>query len=183
METSDLIGVVGGALGVFAFFWKFTEALISHVVVELSIQPDAVSSEKVPTARVMIENTGQVPKKISYAALVISPESVSLAAIADVVKASSRKKRRRLLTQPMLEIYRCQPDEVIVDDESEVGLLPLRFLYEEQQQIGNERIQYRHVIPEAFRKPGKVFIVRLVVYSSYFFGFVRWRTTSDLLIG
>lgn len=178
MEANDIVGMVGGLFGIIALGWRLIEALLSHLTISLEIE-----GAEVPTARITVANSGNLPKRIDYAALLFLREDRSLADISAALTAQAGGRPADDAAPPLSAIHERRPDTPIYDAKGEVGIVPLPFLHDEQMQIGNEVVQCRELIPAEIRAAEGVFVVRLVIFVKYSFGIVRWRQTSDLYIG
>ncbi len=151
---------------------------MSHVVIELEVEQKKTGSKNITTANVVIENSGKVPKQIDYAVLLITPDNTQLRNI--VLPPNNGENKTDGVSDPLNSLYNKRYTSIEFDSESEVCVIPLKFIYDEQGQIGNEKIQYRHVIPSNVGREGQVYLVRAIIYVKYSLGIVRWRTTSDL---
>jgi hypothetical protein len=182
-SLKDALTIVGGALGAIAFLWRIWDTIASHLRVELEVKQEPNRKCRIATALVTVENQGLTPKRFHYAALLIgigAPTVAELSAkIASGIGAPGSNDGK---PHGLRRIFQISPSEPIYANAGEFAIVPLPFLYQDQMQIGNERIRQRVVLASERLQADKHYTVLLVVIVKHSFGILRWRTTSDLLI-
>jgi hypothetical protein len=182
-RRKDLFTIVGSLAGIAALvwnlYWTLSNAQRSYVQPSLEVH---TANNGNFTALATIENKGTLPKKIDYAALVISPAGADIReVVASLKSCSAETSPVNISAEPASTVltYLPKPDEPLYCP-GELSVVPMTFFYKEQKQIGDEKLSSRISIDvNAFRHPSNpspTYEVRFVV-----FGDGRTRESLDLL--
>ncbi len=178
----DVLTIVGGALGAVAFFWRLWDSAVSYVNLDMEIEEVGNAELNTMTAALTLENSGTTPKRVRYAALLIGPDAAGLAEIArPIAERLGITRSPKTKISDMRYIYGCKQPQPIYDEDGRFALIPIRFFYLEQMQVGNERVKYRCKIDVARLTEGRFYNVFFVVFDVHAFGLLRWRATNELL--
>lgn len=179
----DLLGIVGGLLGAIAFFWKLWDTFSAYVRIDVEVERPGKGDDGAPTIVATVENQGFVPKRVDYATLVIAPERTGLEAAAAALRPHLGAEGTDGAdgASPLAALFGRRVREPVYAPDGRFALLPLPFFYEEQRQVGNERVRARSSVATERLRSGESFAVVLVVFLRYPLGLVRVRVTSDLL--
>jgi hypothetical protein len=167
---SEALQLIGGVLGVLAFFWKVWDSFNSYIHLDLEVSQDMTG---LLTAKTTIENKGLWPKPLDYAFLLISKEEESPQ---KVVKEIINTEIKNLKTSGKLTLEQFKPSKPIYV-ESGRALIPLPFFYVEQTNIGDEKLTCRTSIDTSKFEKGIPYSVRFNIL-----GRGRIRSTQDLFI-
>lgn len=177
MDIKLVLSIVGGTLGAITFFWKLLEELLSHVTIDIKVDSLSWVSKDKATALVTITNSGKIPKRINYAVLLLTNEEEKI----DQTISKIFGKHIESKSEAIYYINQNKVEKIIYSDCGTAALIPLPYFHSEQFQIGNEKIAYRCSIDLTKLIKDKNYDVRAYVFMSHI-GFIRWRTSSDLLI-
>lgn len=169
---NEILQLIGGTLGVIAFFWKLWDSFHSYIYLDLEVSQIQELAGFL-TAKTTIENKGLWPKSLEYAFLLISKEEENPQAIAKQLIEIERKKRK---LSDKLTFEQVKPEKPIYT-ESGNALIPLPFFYSEQTSIGDEKLTCRSSIDISKFEKGIPYSVRFTI-----FGRGRVRSTQDLFI-
>ena len=164
----EWIKILGGAAGVVALIWRFMDEFGSYLRISIKVEP--VSPEWA-TALTSVENNGNRPKNLSYAFLLVSPESETLKDSAEIIAAEIGFKGRLKSTNDFKFLRAPKPIYA-----GGCALIPLTFYYLENVDIADEALTYRALIDLRQLREG-------IPYAVRFFVFGKWRlhrSTHDL---
>jgi hypothetical protein len=170
MTMNETLQLVGGVLGVIAFFWKVWDSFNSYIYLHLELSQD---KDGFLTAKTTIENKGLWSKSLDYAFLLIGREEENPQIIAKELIELERKNRKLSDELPFEQIKPRKP----IYTESGRALIPLPFFYSEQSNIGDEKLTCRSSIDTSKFEKGVPYSVRFTI-----FGRGRVRSTQDLFI-
>jgi hypothetical protein len=175
-SASDALKLIGAILGIFSFSWNVWSALRSYLKLDIAISNFNANSA---VAKVSVTNSAFTSKQISFAALIISSERLTLVEAASRLDVSNTKHHGD--SRGLVHLYKTAAETPLVREDCR--LVPLRELYKEQAMVGpGETVS--HVCPldlSTFAR-GSIQVVRFIVFVSYFGLYLRWRYTSDALM-
>ena len=173
-EFLDYVKIIGGILGIIAFFWKVIDSLNSYLQISIKIEEDKNGELSIRTA---ISNKSVLPKDIKNAFVIISPENESVVKSAEIIRTTFSKE----ITNHIDKQFTCTNDfEVLKINEPKYldnmyAYIPLSFYFLENVSIGDENLSYRASINKKELNSG--------IYSARLFIFHKTRlhrTTQDL---
>jgi len=174
--------LIGALLGIVSFTWKLIEVLISHVNLMVEAERIKGSQNEMPTLKLSISNSENVPKKLHYVCLMLYPDDITINSAIKIIKNQIEEKPANGPFN-LLDIYHTKKLGTSIASTSElVFLIPVSFFHLEQMQVGNETISHRlslGFLPECTNRPLQV---RLIVFTKYFGFYVRWRQSSELIL-
>ena len=175
-DAADALKLVGGILGVVSFSWNVWSAMRSYLKLEITVKNLGPASA---VAKISVTNSAFTSKQISYAALILSGEQMTLAEAATMLldeKAGSGDYSRALV-----HLYKKAGEAPLM--QNGCGLIPLRELYKDQEMVGpGETVSHVCGLDLSSFPAGSLQIVRFIVFVSYFGQYLRWRYTSDALM-
>ena len=133
-----------------------------------------------PVVKVSVSNSGLTSKMISYSALLITPEEVSLAeaGVRRLCKQDAGQAKSREKDHPLMRLFRFSATSV--QHEGGCTLIPLKELYEDQNMVGpGEIIACACSVDLSRFRASSTCAVRYLIFISYFGLYVRWRFTAD----
>ena len=167
---NEILQLIGGVLGVIAFFWKVWDSFNSYIYLDLEVSQDITGFL---TAKTTVENKGLWPKPLEYAFLLIGKETEKTQTVAKEIAEIERKKVK---TSDKLTLEQIKPSKPIYTD-SGSALIPLPFFFSEQTRIGDEKLTCKSSIDKSRFEKGIPYFVQFVI-----FGRGRIRSTQDLFI-
>lgn len=176
--------ITGAIFGLIAFFWKLWDFLwahvFSHLQLQLEVSPLSTKLMKISTE---IENKGSIARKVHFAFLLISPEGVGLSDALKKVMAADEDATLPGATPLMLRKLMQAGDKAPGNmDDAQYHYCPLPYFYQEQLQVGNERIKYATSVSLEQFAAGKTYTVRFVIISLHLMRtYLRYRSTSDIM--
>lgn len=187
-EVTFFFQIIGGILGIIAFLWNLLGYLWTYIFSHLQID---ISNEKIKAGdheklkvNTIVENKGSIAKRIDFSFILIMPENESFKNALHKITGSfglSGKNNEPLINLHLLTENKEQILFRVVD--KRFAILPLPYFYDEQFQIGNEKIKYASVIDLADFEKGQVYNIRFVTVSRHLFNvYLRHRSTSDIFI-
>lgn len=177
MGLVDALTVFGAILGAIAFGWNFWTALRAYLLLNVEVKEVAGGQAVI---KVSAANSGVTSKAITYAALFITPEDMSISeAVDQITKAEGNTIPRNSVDASLARISKHKGGRLYSED---CVLIPLDELFHEQAMVGpGETIVHACSLPISRLKPATTYIVRFLVYVWYFNIFLRWRFTADAL--
>jgi hypothetical protein len=178
MSGTEILKLVGSILGVVAFVWNVWTSARSYLVLTMEIRNPADAAG--PILRVTAANSGVVSKMISYAVVLIAPESMVLAdalekILGEKLTSSTGLRRRR---NAVVRMFRNAGDTARYS--GDCALLPLPEMYRDQAMVGpGEIVSYAFSIDGSKLKANETYIARFLVFILYPGSFLRWRFTAD----
>lgn len=169
----DIVGLIGGLLGIVAFIWRVRDQLQSYLHLALHVEYDKRGG--VATALATVENKGTRRKNLDYALLLIGPESESPIKTAQEIAAVVGIDLQISSTNDVVEHLRM--DEPIYTHTGR-ALIPLPFFYSEQVRIADETLTYKTLIDPTKMKKGEPYAVRFFIAEKR----RLHRSTQDLLV-
>jgi len=167
MSETELIKLLGAIAGLAAFVWRLFDEFGSYL--RISVKAESPKNGWV-TILTTIDNKGNRPKNLSYACLLLGPESEPPLDSARFVAKEIGYKGDLRYTNHIGNLHSEEP--VYADGRV---LVPLRFFYSENIQIGDETVTYRTPIDAHQLKPGVPYSGRLLVFPKR----RLHRTTQD----
>ena len=153
-----ILGSVGAILGSIAFAWRVFDEFGSFLRISLKVE---APKDGWTTALTTIDNKGRLKKKISYAILLIGPESESPMQTAQMLARQEGYSGLLENTNDLEGFIVTNP----VTSEDRM-LIPLLFYYSENVRIADETLTYRVPINiEAFA-PASPYAVRFYVFPA-----------------
>ena len=150
---------------------------MSHVRLDIEVDSLSWTDRDKATALVTLENSGKIPKKINYAVLIVTNENENIDhAISKVFDKNFKSK-----TEAVYYINKAKIYDKMYGICGSTAFIPIPYFFSEQTQIGNEKIKYRSSIDLTKLEKNTTYVVKVYVFMKHF-GFVRWRSSSDLLI-
>lgn len=180
--------IVAGILGIIAFLWNLLGYLWTYVFSHLQMD---LSNEKIKTENfdklkitTIVENKGSIAKAINFSFILISPENESfkdsLGKISDSFGLKGKNQESLTLLHLLTENKEKLESRVA---DHRFAIFPLPYFYNEQFQIGNEKVKYASIIDLANFKKNQVYNIRFVAVSRHLFNiYLRHRSTSDVFI-
>lgn len=178
-QFTEVLKIVGAVLGLLAFVWNVWTFLRSYLVLGLELRKPDVGDVIV---KMTVANSGVTSKVISYAALLVSPENLSLAdAVGNLLgQASLGPPASRNQPNALTRLFRGGGDKRRCSQGC--ILIPLKELFNEQAMVGpGESISHACSLHASGLMPNTTYIVRFLVFVSYVRIFIRWRFTTDAL--
>ena len=178
-NVATVIGIVGGILGFIAFIWQTVLAIIAHLHISLKIEK-AISDSYPYTALVTIENKGVLRKRLDYALLLIAPENEFFQ---DTFKNLAYDFQISQLSGFDIQYLKTHMTEPKYAKNKQRAIIPIPFLFQEQEGIGVEQVSCRCTLDAAKLENGIAYSVKLIIYDVWpLLRFVRCRATQDLLV-
>ena len=180
--------LAGGILGIIAFFWNLVGFLwtyvFSHLQIDISNEKIILNNEEKLKVTVMVENKGNIAKKIDFAFLLIKPDKESFKnALLQIANHNGFQGEHIEITNLLQHLVekREQLSSKIIDNCFAIHTLP--YYYDEQFQIGNEKVKYSCILDLTGLQKNSVYNIRFVTISKHLFKiYLRYRSTSDLFI-
>lgn len=169
----DIVGLIGGLLGIIAFLWRVTDQFQSYLHLALHVKYDKGSG--IVTALATVENKGTRRKNLDYALLLIGPELESPIKTAQEIAVVEGIDVQISSTNDVVEYLR--RDKPIYTDTGR-ALIPLPFFYSEQVRIADETLTYKTLIDQAKMKKGEPYAVRFFIAEKR----RLHRSTQDLFV-
>jgi hypothetical protein len=187
-KVKFIFQVVGGLLGIIAFLWNLVGYLwtyiFSHLQVDLSSEKIKIGNAEKLKVTTIVENKGTIAKKIDFAFLLIKPENESFRNSLLLIAKYQGLETEDIGTPELLGYLAKQKDRLsgkTIDNRFSIYTLP--YFYDEQFQIGNEKVKYSCIIDLAELQENKVYNLRFVTISMHLFKtYLRHRSTSDVFI-
>lgn len=170
----DAFKLVGAALGLAAFIWNLWSVLRSYLVLGLELR-EVEPGELI--VKVSATNSSLTTKMISYAALLVTPEAVSISgAVERLLSQTPSGSSNR--SNSVLRLFHDGGDER--RHASNCVFIPLSELYTEQRRVGpGESVSYARSVDLSQLLVNTTHTVRFFVFISYAGVFIRWRITAD----
>ena len=128
--TRDYATVVGAALGTLAFAWRLYDGISHFVYIELTVKQDG----DFLLVRTMVDNKSGFSKELDNALIVIGPENESVLRTAECLLNEPIPSTNALAAKKV-------PEGIFAADDGR-ALVPVKFYYEENLGIADERIGY-----------------------------------------
>jgi hypothetical protein len=174
MQIDELIktilAVLGAITGTVALGWRVVDEFGSFLRISLKVDPPRGGWM---TALTAIENKGNRSKPVSYAMLLIGPESESPIKTAKIL-ATQAGYEGQIRDTNDLELF-------VVHEVVAVGgrrLIPLPFYYSENIDIADEGLTYRAAINIENFAPATPYAIRFFVFAA---GWLH-RSTHDAIV-
>lgn len=169
MKTIELIKLIGGIAGLFAFIWKVLEELVGYLRIKIEVN----NSNK--TILSEVENIGKIQsKRISNAFLIINLEHEKLIDVGNIIANEMGLNLHFSCTNDFESL---KGTKLIYKNEN-IAYLPLPFFFSENIGIGDEKLSYRSSVDTSKLSKG-TYSVRLFIFGNK----NRYhRTTHDLLV-
>jgi len=167
----EAIKLIGGILGIIAFFWKIADEFFSYLHIAVKAEKD---NQGIVTALATVENKSRRRKNIAYALILIGPEDESPVETAGML---ATKIGTGIQIKYTNDIEHLRTDKPVYLDDGR-AFIPLPFFYSEQVDIGDEVLTYRCLI-DTTRIPKET------PYSIRFFVFGKGRlhrSTQDMFV-
>lgn len=174
--------ITGAIFGLVAFFWKLWDFLWSHIFshlqLHLDVSPLSPTMMKISTE---IENNGSAARNVHFAFLLISPEGVGLSQALKAIFSDNDEKLPESIPHILRRLIQEGDVPIRNLEERDYHFHPLPYFYQEQMQVGNEKIKCAASIPLEQFAAGKTYTVRFLIISLHMMGtYLRYRTTSDI---
>jgi hypothetical protein len=156
-DFSEILKTLGALAGVAAFAWRLVDEFGAYLRISLKIEASANGWVTVLTC---VENRSNRAKDISYALLLVGPESESPLATAALLEATIKSGRQLQFTNDLAHLRVEGP--VFVQGR---GLIPLPYYFSENVAIGDETLTYRVPIPVDGLSPGTPYSVRFFLFA------------------
>jgi len=166
----EWIKILAGVAGVTALLWRLIDEFGSYLRISIKVEP---FNAEWATALTAVQNNGNRPKKLSYAFLLVSPESETLKHSANML-ATAIGCKRPLKSTDDFKLLRV-PQPIYAGD---CAVIPLPFYYLENIDIADEAVTYRALIDLRRLREDIPYAVRFYVFG-------KWRlhrSTHDLFI-
>lgn len=163
-RLQQTLTVLGAATGIAAFLWttawQWNKAATSSVEIGLVLKVDPVHV----IADMTVENKGDTRQKIDYAALLFTPHDQSFVFSARQLANCAGDSARFDGSGAMTTVLTLPHSERVLSCNGSL-IDPVPFLYEEQRDVGNEKIGCEASVDLASLEPGKQYDVRFVVFQ------------------
>jgi hypothetical protein len=167
----EAIKLIGGILGIVAFSWKIIDEFGSYLRIAVKAEKD---NQGILTALATVENKGIRRKKITYALVLVGPESENPVKTAAMLATEASSGAQINYTN---DIEHLKTDKPVFADEGR-AIIPLPFFYSEQVAIGDEQLTYRCFIDTKNMQKGKPYSIRFFVFGK---GRLH-RSTQDMFV-
>ncbi|WP_299079183.1 hypothetical protein [uncultured Paraglaciecola sp.] len=155
----ESLKIVGGILGVVAFFWKVSDTLVSYVNLNVEVKTEP---NEFLTVKVSIENKSPTRKVLTNAILLISPEEENpILTFNNLFKNESNFSKISSTRGIAVNKF----ENSIVGENGRI-IIPLPFFYNEHESIGDEKISYRTYINLKDVEILKSYSVRFYVWGA-----------------
>lgn len=169
----DIVGLIGGFLGIIAFVWRIIDELQSYL--HLALHVEANDQKGIVTALTTVENRGSRRKNLDYALLLIGPEAESPLKTGREIAMFIGSNIEISSTNDLVEHLRF--NEPIYTDTGR-AVIPLPFFYSEQVRIADETLTYKTLIDPSKMKKGESYAVRFFIEDEK----RLHRSTQDLFV-
>jgi hypothetical protein len=166
-----ILAVLGAITGTVALVWRIIDEFGSFLRISLKVEPP---KDGWTTALTAIENKGNRPKRISYATLLIGPESESPIETARILAREASYSKPLNHTNDFEFFVVSKP--VVSGDRM---LIPLPFYYSENVDFVDETVTYRVPVSIETFAPATPYAVRFYVFAAP----RLLRSTQDTFIG
>jgi len=169
-NIGEWIKLLGGLAGLAALAWRIVDEFGSYL--RITVKADAPKDGWV-TVLTTVDNKGNRPTDVSYAFLLVGPESESPVESARIVARKVGYNGVLRYTNHLADLNLGEP--VYADGRA---FIPLVFFYSENVRIGDETLTYR--VPVDVRQ-----LTAGLPYSARFFVFPQWRlhrSTHDCFV-
>lgn len=154
----DILAVVGALTGTIALGWRVLDEFGSFLRIAVKVE---LGKGDWATALTTVDNKGTRPKVVSYALLLIGPESKNPIETAKSLARQAEYKGRLEYTNDIEQFKVDRP--LIANDRA---LIPLQFYYSESVDIADETVTYRTPIDIKNFKCSLPYAVRFFVFGA-----------------
>jgi len=167
MDASETLKIIGGIAGIVALIWRLLDTFKSYLQIDLEISKEAGSTRL--QLKTGVENKNHIGKNIRAAFLLIGPQSEPPEQIVKKLGGRNRNLAREFFTlsevvSTIAKVIRSDHniDASGIYDREGRALIPLPHYYEENRDIGDERLTYTIMI-DSTNFPIGVYGVRFYV--------------------
>jgi hypothetical protein len=161
-KLAEWLKVLGGIAGLIALVWRFVDEFGAYL--RISVEVSGVAEGRT-TVLVTIDNKGNRPKEISYACLLLGPESERPIETANILVPGTQYKEKqhkeKLTVTNEIQFLRAE-SPVYIDGRA---LIPLPFFYSENVDIADETLTYRSPIDAERLAPNSFYAARFYVFA------------------
>lgn len=175
-EPQLLIVFVAGLLGLAAFLWKWAVSVLASLKIGIE-SLNEIQTDDTTVAILTVENDTGIPRKIKFAALLVFPSYSSVQMTSKLIGSESQLE----MSEYLQTLLNQKPATQRYDANDGTAILPVPFLYQEQEQVGNGSLTCPVFIDKSkFRNSG-LYEARFIVFIGGVLGVTRCRMVSSAL--